>query len=899
MTNFEISDFDEFFSELNGGFLPFTWQVEVLNHLVATGQWPEQIAAPTGSGKSSVVDIHIFANALYSIGHAPRLPRRLHTVVNRRGLVDNQYHKAKAIQSRLETASEESLLGAVSHALSALQAPDQDRSPIATAVLRGGLSSRALPVDDPTSCAVIASTPDMWGSRALFRGYGSSRLARPRETALMTLDSTIVLDEAHLNRQLLKTARRVRELQEQEQDFSVPKLQVVETTATPASTDSSTFIGVDPNSLTNQRDFELSRRLHAQKALDIRVEPQWNGRPAQAGIITAAVEAISNHLDQADRAGTIGCILNHVDSALEVAQRLRKEGWTVELLVGRMRPADLVDLQKRRPSLLSPDGDPEVDVVVATQTLEVGVDIDFYSLVTELAPGSALSQRFGRVNRLGKFVDSSVTVLVPPGDHTLVGSFPPYKGEDLNAAREWLSTFQIGADVNPAEIMENPAPIESQSRLLYQRLERTDVNLLARTSANPRFEPELELWLRDSLDEDSPSAGIVVRETLPDDDIAAAELLKQLPPQSEEVFPASLRVARQLMNQVAVSERERARLERNDPSIRRRGFIFRENEIEGIDLDTTLRPGDILVIDRGIPFTTAGVATENPEDPVAPNEIPFSNVEIVLNSSDLPRSGHQALRDSALLEVDEFTAIWGESFGISPGALLEVSSTLIPDPVLHEEAPAWILFRTPEDLLDDVDVMQEWSATPAVSLESHQSEVEQRARAMAKSLDLSDELTREIAIASRHHDSGKADPRFQAMLGRELGQEVLAKSKKRTPQQIRRARAGSGLPISWRHEQLSALILESLRRADKEDVSDLAIHIVGTSHGYGRDWFPHTGVQLIGQNHELTELGIELFTAGEWDTRSRRLSQTVGDYNIAFASFIERAADAQVSGEGK
>ena len=38
---------------------------------------------------------------------------------------------------------------------------------------------------------------------------------------------------------------------------------------------------------------------------------------------------------------------------------------------------------------------------VATQTIEVGVDLDLCSLITDLAPGSALAQRAGRLNRRG------------------------------------------------------------------------------------------------------------------------------------------------------------------------------------------------------------------------------------------------------------------------------------------------------------------------------------------------------------------------------------------------------------------------------------------------------------------------------------------------------------------
>src|ERR1035441_4780811 len=74
------------------------------------------------------------------------------------------------------------------------------QSPLVTGRLRGG----ALPArswrDHPGACAVLCATPDMWGSRLLFGGYGTPALAAPREAGLLAFDSAVVVDEAHLAR---------------------------------------------------------------------------------------------------------------------------------------------------------------------------------------------------------------------------------------------------------------------------------------------------------------------------------------------------------------------------------------------------------------------------------------------------------------------------------------------------------------------------------------------------------------------------------------------------------------------------------------------------------------------------------------------------------------------------
>ena len=64
----ERSDFAAFFAALNGGCGPFRWQERLLDSLLENGRWPEQIAAPTGAGKTSAIDVHVFAVALTADG---------------------------------------------------------------------------------------------------------------------------------------------------------------------------------------------------------------------------------------------------------------------------------------------------------------------------------------------------------------------------------------------------------------------------------------------------------------------------------------------------------------------------------------------------------------------------------------------------------------------------------------------------------------------------------------------------------------------------------------------------------------------------------------------------------------------------------------------------------------
>lgn len=887
-TRLSLDDFDEFFSTLNGGHLPFSWQRQLLLRLVETGQWPDQISAPTGAGKSSVVDIHVFANALHADGFAPRLPRRLHAVVNRRGLVDNQYQRGLRIQQALEASLADNnspkILQQVARALLQFGVGENAR-PLNVSVLRGGLSTQDLPVNDLSACTVIASTPDMWGSRALFQGYGSTYYARPRETTLMTSDSVLVLDEAQLNQQLLKTARRIREIQLKGVQIGIPPLQIVETTATPSSVaHSSSTITVQPESLERGRDDTLLQRLNAVKKIHHELLPKWNGKKSNTAVVSTAVESIQSWLSSPTRTGTIGCIVNHVDTALRISSILRKAKVRAVVLVGPMRPFDLQKLSSTYPGLLSPQGNDDIDVVVATQTLEVGVDVDFQHLVTELAPATSLQQRVGRLNRLGKYATSDFIVLEPEDESAIKTDFLPYTRQDLLEGFRWIRRFQEGTDVNPAQLLIHPAPPTRPRRLLHQRLEFREVELLAKSSERRESPFELDLWLHDSLETEPPIAGIALRYGLPEMQEAAIELLNQVPPRSVEVFPATISVVRahaSYLQQLNDNRSEEISL-----------YIYHAGEVSVYTAETKICPGDALIVGNKVPLTTEGVIVNTIEDKKASVQVPLGDTKIFVygKSSAIP---DELFRKAQELTPEDFMTEWIEHFPDDHNKSIEISTATVE--TYQGDLAAWILVREKTVLQKNPETIQEWTNAGPPTIEQHQSAVARRGKELCTRLGVTSEYSDRIVTACLLHDEGKRDSRFQLMLGNCDPNVSLAKSKNRNQQEILRARAGSGLPIGWRHEQFSAVIAEEMRQSGDTRVDELVVHIIGTSHGRGRDLFPQIGEQVV----TGSTTADRLFSEGQWESQVRHLTRSLGAYTLALCESLERAADGQISGEGR
>lgn len=958
-------DFAAFFATLHGGNPPFAWQQRLLDHVLAHRTWPTTVDAPTGAGKTAVIDVHVFALALVASEGGPLPPRRLSMVVPRRVLVDDQHRHATALRDALVDPDDQ-VLAAVRTALWQLRggAPIKGESPLMTARLRGGLPPSRRWMDEPAAAAVLCATPDMWGSRLLFRGYGASSRSWPRAAGLLAFDSAVVVDEAHLAQQLLTTARRVGQLAgiAERDGIGAAPLQVVSTTATQPTVQDTGRVGVLDEDL--DASPVLGARLCRPKPVTLVPSTDWTRTTPRTRVVADLARTVLDVLDRlpaSDRPRTVGCFVNTVGRAVAVAHELRSAAATgrdlrVVMLCGQLRPYDVERLAARHPGLLDVEGTGDVDVIVSTQTLEVGVDLDLAGIVTELAGSSALVQRAGRVNRLGRRPFGPLAVIVPPGEISDGTRSGPYEHEELRFALEWIRRRAADPQgLAPWAVREDPPRPPAQRRMLLQRPEWAQAEHWARTSDALHADPDLALWLAEDLDGADLSLALVVRDQVPADDAEAAALLGVLGPQRHETFPVpyttgrdALARAHDVATQVA-GDSLRAMIVRSDEVLPL--TWVRRDDHRGWRAPE-LRPGDTVVVDAATALFTAADG-ESPQVLVpaaddttrhrapdvlearaalpgldaasTPGEV-VHRIEIPVDDSadadgDAPRNRAESLgRDLDDLEpapggrddpertaaeravVTEWLALHAETpMGVAARTLLAETDGRGVDVVVQrreDERPVRVLIRDRRRAVADEDVRQEWvpsSARRPPSLEDHQRAVAERARWLAGRLALTGDLADALDVAGRHHDDGKADPRFQVRLRGSNGGAPWAKGDAPSPYAARRRERRAGLPPGWRHEQRS--VSDAWPQIQSEDDPELVARLIGTTHGFGRAGFPHVAADLLGDS-EADAVARELFDEGRWDELIESTHRRYGLWGCAYLEAVLRAADGRVSAEG-
>lgn len=401
-------DFVEFYREIHGH-EPFDWQRQLVLDVIEHGSWPALVDAPTGMGKTALLDIAVFLTAVDTDAPArTRLGRRrVFFVVDRRIVVDQAHERAQRISTALDAASEHGVVGEVARRLVALgpqRGPDSPHPTLSVVKMRGGTTWDAAWVPRPDLPAIVSGTVDQVGSRLFFRGYGVSKRRWPIDAALVGTDSLILVDEAHLASALVTSLDSALGYDATQAEMHLPAPAVVHLSATAGDQPQGWTSTFDTEA--HLADPEAARRLQAPKTLQVESTTKQAAVRSLAG--AAAHEAVED--------ARVLVVCNTIDRARAVHAELRKRldpATALSLLIGRSRPLDRERVQDDVLTWFGADRHdaPGAAVLVATQTVEVGIDLDATALVTESASWDALVQRIGRVNRRGRSPESRVLVV--------------------------------------------------------------------------------------------------------------------------------------------------------------------------------------------------------------------------------------------------------------------------------------------------------------------------------------------------------------------------------------------------------------------------------------------------------------------------------------------------------
>jgi CRISPR-associated endonuclease/helicase Cas3 len=403
LPSLEVSEFAAVFEALEGH-APFPWQVRLAERLCAGERWPRLIDLPTGAGKTAVLDIALFHLAIEADkGEARRAALRIALVVDRRIVVDDAYERARRMARRLREAEPGSLLARTAARLRHIAGPGAP--PVSAHRLRGGLP---LDVDWARSLrqpTLLTSTIDQIGSRLLFRGYGVSDRMKPVHAGLLGSDCLILIDEAHLAEPFRQTLELVARYRVGPRSTGADPWDHAVLSATPGREEASRFglteeeLSADPKG--SSPASLLRRRLLAAKPVRL-AEP---AKDLVGEATREALEMLQRLRARGLATPALGVIVNRVARARAIFEALAKAAATgdgeasfdVELLIGPSRPLDRSTVVETLGPIRT-GGARTLErplLVVATQCIEVGADLDFDGLVTECAPLDTLRQRFG------------------------------------------------------------------------------------------------------------------------------------------------------------------------------------------------------------------------------------------------------------------------------------------------------------------------------------------------------------------------------------------------------------------------------------------------------------------------------------------------------------------------
>ena len=907
-----LATFTEFYRAINGRD-PFPWQARLADLVAKEERWRSEIGVPTGLGKTACLDIAVWWLASQA-DRAPAqrtAPTRIWWVVNRRLLVDSTAEHARRMADVLRDPAadlgqpDRQVLRSVGDRLRSLWV-DTEGAPLDVISLRGGIASRS--PTDPARPTIILCTLPMYGSRLLFRGYGSP--SRAVDAAMAGTDSLVLLDEAHLAPHLMSLVPALADCHPTARELlggRRARPQLVALTATGDAGASERF-DLDAD---DEANAVVRERLDAVKPVRLQVADAGD---AAKHLAVAALELIEASLR------TVACLVfaNSPRTARATFDRLRKAkalaGADVLLLTGLAREREA---QRIRDRILDPDSGMAAGldtgartrrlVVVATQTLEVGADVDAECLVSEACGVRALTQRLGRLNRLGRFPCARATyVHLPPpqrrGTKGTADTWPVYGSEPADVLKRLqavrggddtvnLSPRVVGRILGPPGDDPGRAP-EVLPGLLWE---------WTKTTTPPDGEAPVEPYFS-GVAAPRFAVSLVWRVYVPD---AGRRLWPR--PSDREAVDVPLTDVRDIL-----ADEETCRIGADGVTV----------ETAAVD---DLRPGDRLVLPTNRGLTDEFGWNPSCSEPVVDDSL--QDLGLPLDAQAIERLCGlrlEQLTAAALGHVDDADQADQRDSAHALGEILAAIRNA-PAPVgwEHDEWSRYTgeltpRLRQPRNEVPRLSVRRarweapnedfdEFSLGPAaVELERHGNAVGGRARMLAERIGLPPDLLSVVVRAGMAHDIGKADPRFQRWLSSDTRQDGPLLAKSDTPRHRWEAkRLEAGWPRGGRHEDLSARLVRAwLERVPDWGTPierDLLVHLVISHHGKGRPLVAPavdgTSPTVRGTVEGVTveaeaDLGIT-----DWDqpARFRRLDEHLGPWGLALLEAIVIRADHAVS----
>ncbi len=902
---------------------PFPWQARLAKQIADNGDWPAEVGIPTGVGKTACLDIAVWWLASQADREPAQrtAPTRIWWVVNRRLLVDSTAEHAEGLAKALADPGSAGLSGqaeevviSVAERLSSLSA-DPAAPPLDVIRLRGGVAPRT--PADPSRPTILLCTLPMYGSRLLFRGYGST--LRPIDAAMAGTDSLVLLDEAHLAPHLMTLIPALAECTpDAEAILGESRSRARVTALTATGNASGERFDLDEE---DKGDPIVRQRLWAAKPMEVR-------RFETGDTASHLANAASDLLSGAPRPAACLVFANTPKIAREAFENLRRKMTDGEadllLLTGLSREREA---ERVRAYILDPfDGMAATRpagsvrrrhlVVVATQTLEVGADLDADFLVTETCGVRALTQRLGRLNRFGHHPHARATYVHLPAPKQRRGraggdqeseAWAVY-GQEPAKVLQRLETACFGAercvvDLPPARVAE----------------------VLGTPDDDPGRAPEvlpgiLREWTKTTSPPDREAPVEPYFSGIKGAQYAVSLIWRiHVPEEGEHLWPPA--TDREAVDVPIVEIREALLA---DKDLRRLGP-------DGVTVEVTtvsnLRPGDqvILPADRGLldGFGWNPTASE-------------CVVDVSLWGQGLPLDGKAIERLCGIAMGQHIRTALGatDEEEVDQVDRDEVVRSILSEIKVAETPPGWekeewvdftgalrppieearrevprLRVRTPDRQRPSSDFSSEFdemSLGPvAIELDTHGQEVAARARVIAQHIGLPPDLAAVVELAGALHDIGKSDTRFQRWLDPEQLRGVLL-AKSNTPRhRWEAARAVAGWPRGGRHEDLSARLVRAWLEEDPpwegSTYYDLLVHLVISHHGKGRPIVPpatdgtDATVSSVVRNVQV-EASANLAVV-DWSQprRFRRLNDRFGPWGLALLEAIVVRADHAVS----